>query len=149
MTCLINGMISSSKLGIPVGDIDKNDGFEFGTWDFPDYLRVFEKALGKKKREGLFESNSDKERKDGFWISHRFTEEERAKIHSFLTEHRKVERKPQYDKDTGERKEDIVFVTMPTKTSCFNEKWDLKPEWYDRLIELFSKPDDLPLWVQA
>jgi len=148
MTCLINGMVPESKIGnIPIGDIDSNDGYEFGTWDFPDYIRLFEKALNKKPNEGI--NQDEQEKKGGFWINHKFTEEERAKIHTFLVERRKIETEPRYNKKTGERKEDLIFIRMPTKTSMFKDPWELKPKWYDRLVELFSKPDDLPVWVSA
>ena len=103
---------------------DDQDGYEFGTWDLY-HNNYFTELLGEIKKDV-----KTKEIPGSAYIWHKFTEEERKIIHTSLL-------------NDWEKKEKRGKIGMFCK---FDKEWGIYPQYHQRLIELFSKTDDLPVW---
>lgn len=136
----VQGLISSSKIndGDEDNDValspDENGGFGFGIWDTlygyigfaPDYNVRPVGTCGY-----------------GVQICHKFSEEECKEVLKFL--------KKWKEKKVKHKGEKIKAMRPPEKhfESSDEDPFSLEKKWYNRLKELFSNFDDLPIYYKA
>ena len=125
---------------VKINDADDKDagGFEMGTWDFGTYTDMIGKALGKNWLPETEVARISENNRFSYAIRYVFTKEDMAKIHAWLLANSSpVEIK-------GKQ-----CIEIQSKTIFEKKNIHLYPEWFNRLIDLFSSEFDTVSFVSA
>lgn len=124
MSCLIHALLPSNYIGDQdkENNPDKNDGFEMGTWNFPPYLEIFDKVIGKQDyflKRGFVEGKE-------WGHDFKFTKKQCNLIYDWLKK-RKV-------KKYKDGRLEVFYL----KGSAYDYPLTIKLKWHKRMLNLFK-----------